>query len=318
MTSLDCASLGTHYILYFRPFSAFASHVKPSRWCFLSRISYQPHMYAMNVFSSNMIPCLWRLVGISDNMSGTYCFTYCQNRQADPTFKTISLSFRRQDNVFEPAVVSLVFRSCKSWFSKSRVSSCRPATPSTSAAAKTPTSPAHPNKWSVTEYCLWLVRKLSVFSSSCQITWRSHPLPDMVNKATFSITNVFCFILSKYVVTENEHDDPLFLNKLLHYPTVVGAFPVIVIVIHMISVYCLTEWCLVAGQKRQSYMLEIQRLKNTGNLDKTGPGPKGSLTLNDIRLPLKKEFVTKIGTSQGMASIGWYRYIHDLITQMYI
>ncbi|XP_048253583.1 anillin-like isoform X3 [Haliotis rufescens] len=55
---------------------------------------------------------------------------------------------------------------------------------------------------------------------------------------------------------------------------------------------------LVACQKRQSYMLEIQRLKNTGNLDKTGPGPKGSLTLNDIRLPLKKEFVTKIGTSQ--------------------
>ncbi|XP_046580326.1 anillin-like [Haliotis rubra] len=55
---------------------------------------------------------------------------------------------------------------------------------------------------------------------------------------------------------------------------------------------------LVACQKRQSYMLEIQRLKNTGNLDKTGPGPKGSLTINDIRLPLKKEFVTKIGTSQ--------------------
>ena len=29
-------------------------------------------------------------------------------------------------------------------------------------------------------------------------------------------------------------------------------------------------------------------------------GPKGSLTINDIRLPLKKEFVTKIGTASGV------------------
>ncbi|KAK7504660.1 hypothetical protein BaRGS_00004146 [Batillaria attramentaria] len=54
---------------------------------------------------------------------------------------------------------------------------------------------------------------------------------------------------------------------------------------------------LIACQKRQSYMTEIQRLRDTGCLDNSGSGPKGSLTISDIRLPLKKEFVTKIGTS---------------------
>ncbi|CAG5135707.1 unnamed protein product [Candidula unifasciata] len=55
---------------------------------------------------------------------------------------------------------------------------------------------------------------------------------------------------------------------------------------------------LLACQKRQCYMTEIQRLKDTGVLSHEGPGPQGSLTISDIRLPLKKEFVTKIGTSQ--------------------
>lgn len=55
------------------------------------------------------------------------------------------------------------------------------------------------------------------------------------------------------------------------------------------------------GQKRQAFLTEIQRLKNTGCLDPAGPGPKGSLTISDIRLPLKKDFVTKIGTSQGIS-----------------
>ncbi|KAK3085514.1 hypothetical protein FSP39_004457 [Pinctada imbricata] len=54
---------------------------------------------------------------------------------------------------------------------------------------------------------------------------------------------------------------------------------------------------LLACQKRQAYMTEIQRLKDTGHLDPPGSGPKGSLTISDIRLPLKKEFVTKIGTT---------------------
>lgn len=46
-------------------------------------------------------------------------------------------------------------------------------------------------------------------------------------------------------------------------------------------------------------MTEIQRLKETGRLSDDGPGPRGSLTISDIRLPLKKDFVTKIGTSHG-------------------
>ncbi|KAH9515677.1 hypothetical protein Btru_011718 [Bulinus truncatus] len=54
---------------------------------------------------------------------------------------------------------------------------------------------------------------------------------------------------------------------------------------------------LLACQKRQCFMTEIQRLKENGVLSSEGPGPKGSLTISDIRLPLKKEFVTKIGTS---------------------
>lgn len=46
-------------------------------------------------------------------------------------------------------------------------------------------------------------------------------------------------------------------------------------------------------------MTEIQRLKDTGCLESSGQGPRGSLTISDIRLPLKKDFVTKIGTSHG-------------------
>ena len=44
----------------------------------------------------------------------------------------------------------------------------------------------------------------------------------------------------------------------------------------------------------------MQRLKETGQLDPPGHGTKGSLTISDIRLPLKKDFVTKIGTTQGI------------------
>ncbi|KAL3859739.1 hypothetical protein ACJMK2_009937 [Sinanodonta woodiana] len=54
---------------------------------------------------------------------------------------------------------------------------------------------------------------------------------------------------------------------------------------------------LVSCQKRQAYLTEVQRLKETGRLDPPGHGPKGSFTISDIRLPLKKEFVQKIGTT---------------------
>ncbi|XP_033753795.1 anillin-like [Pecten maximus] len=55
---------------------------------------------------------------------------------------------------------------------------------------------------------------------------------------------------------------------------------------------------LLSCQKRQAYLTEVQRLKDTGQLDPPGSGPKGSLTISDIRLPLKKDFVTRIGTAQ--------------------
>ncbi|KAL4234023.1 hypothetical protein ACF0H5_005677 [Mactra antiquata] len=54
---------------------------------------------------------------------------------------------------------------------------------------------------------------------------------------------------------------------------------------------------LISCQRRQAYLTEIQRLKETRQLESNDqPGPKGSLTISDIRLPLKKDFVTKIGT----------------------
>lgn len=55
---------------------------------------------------------------------------------------------------------------------------------------------------------------------------------------------------------------------------------------------------LLSCQKRQAYLTEVQRLKDTGQLDPPGTGPKGSLTISDIRLPLKKDFVTRIGSAQ--------------------
>lgn len=57
-------------------------------------------------------------------------------------------------------------------------------------------------------------------------------------------------------------------------------------------------------------MTEIQRLKETRQLEPPNQqGPKGSLTISDIRLPLKKDFVTKIGTASGMICI---EYLHSI------
>ncbi|KAL5022215.1 hypothetical protein ScPMuIL_001370 [Solemya velum] len=53
---------------------------------------------------------------------------------------------------------------------------------------------------------------------------------------------------------------------------------------------------LVSCQRRQAYLTEIQKLKETRQLEPVGRGPRGSITISDIRLPLKKEFVTKIGS----------------------
>ncbi|KAK6184693.1 hypothetical protein SNE40_007110 [Patella caerulea] len=77
---------------------------------------------------------------------------------------------------------------------------------------------------------------------------------------------------------------------------------------------------LIACQKRQAYLTEIQRLKDTGQLEDMCGGPKGSLTISDIRLPLKKEFVTKIGTTQDTITYYFVLLIHNgpqlIFTQM--
>ncbi|CAH1780239.1 unnamed protein product [Owenia fusiformis] len=54
---------------------------------------------------------------------------------------------------------------------------------------------------------------------------------------------------------------------------------------------------LIACQKRQSYLAEIQKLKE-GKATKPHPNTsKGSLSISDMRLPLKKDFLSRMGTS---------------------
>lgn len=57
---------------------------------------------------------------------------------------------------------------------------------------------------------------------------------------------------------------------------------------------------LIACQKRRAYLAEIQRLKETNCLDHLGHGTRGTLTVSDIRLPLKKDFVSKMTTVHDM------------------
>ena len=45
-------------------------------------------------------------------------------------------------------------------------------------------------------------------------------------------------------------------------------------------------------------MTEMQRLRDGGD-SKLGRQPQGSLTLSDIRLPLKKDFMSRIGGPHG-------------------
>ncbi|XP_052822337.1 anillin [Octopus bimaculoides] len=53
---------------------------------------------------------------------------------------------------------------------------------------------------------------------------------------------------------------------------------------------------LIACQKRRAYLEEIQRLKASNCLNPFGPGTKGTLAISDIRLPLKKDFVSRMST----------------------
>ncbi len=53
---------------------------------------------------------------------------------------------------------------------------------------------------------------------------------------------------------------------------------------------------LFLGKKREAYLAEQQKLK-AGHRPRGGPN--GSLTITDIRLPLKHDFYTKLGSPAG-------------------
>ncbi|XP_064640382.1 anillin-like [Lineus longissimus] len=76
---------------------------------------------------------------------------------------------------------------------------------------------------------------------------------------------------------------------------------------------------LIACQKRQAYIEEIERLKKVPVTPKTD-GCKGSLTISDIRLPLKKDFLNKMQTRHDTA-VHFFMCVlkngpHILVTQM--
>jgi len=53
-----------------------------------------------------------------------------------------------------------------------------------------------------------------------------------------------------------------------------------------------------AGKKREAYMIEMQKLRE----GESRPGQsavQGRLTISDIKLPLKSEFMSKIGSAHG-------------------
>ena len=55
---------------------------------------------------------------------------------------------------------------------------------------------------------------------------------------------------------------------------------------------------LIACQRRQAYLSEIERIKANPHTYEQRKG-KGSLTISDIQLPLKRDFVKKIGSPEG-------------------
>lgn len=64
------------------------------------------------------------------------------------------------------------------------------------------------------------------------------------------------------------------------------------------SFVCADEAVVVLGKKREAYLLEMQRLREAGSAAE-GQGQKVSIAVRDIRLPLKSEFMSKIGSSYG-------------------
>lgn len=68
-------------------------------------------------------------------------------------------------------------------------------------------------------------------------------------------------------------------------------------IFHCSQVEC-NRLLLIACQRRQAYLSEIEKLKMSPDACMKREG-KGSLTISDIQLPLKKEFVKKIGSVEG-------------------
>ena len=56
--------------------------------------------------------------------------------------------------------------------------------------------------------------------------------------------------------------------------------------------------CDDAGKKREAYMIEMQKLRE-GRSAVEQDAVQGRLTISDIKLPLKSEFMSKIGTVHG-------------------
>jgi len=61
-----------------------------------------------------------------------------------------------------------------------------------------------------------------------------------------------------------------------------------------------TVICYVIGKKRETYMIEMQKLREGQSVTTNSSGPQGRLTISDLKLPLKSEFMSKIGSSQGL------------------
>ena len=66
------------------------------------------------------------------------------------------------------------------------------------------------------------------------------------------------------------------------------------------TLFCVTEiHILFSAKKREAYLLEMKRLREGTGSMLPYPGLLGSLIAADMRLPLKPEFMAKLGTSHG-------------------
>jgi actin-binding protein anillin len=66
------------------------------------------------------------------------------------------------------------------------------------------------------------------------------------------------------------------------------------------------------GKKREIYLTEMQLLKQGRSKSLLPMGPQGSLSISDIRLPLKQDFMSKIGTAKGE----WLSLVNDYYLSM--